>query len=177
MKNFLILGAGTGGTMVANKMAHLLDPDEWRIIIVDKHETHYYQPGLLFIPFDIYTPDDVVKPKRDFIPRNVEMIMSDIIATGIDAKHSFEDKILPVEQAYQRWGKEIGIIGGLDMDLITRGSEEDIRRRTREILDVCGPEGGYALGTGNSVADYVPARNFMIMVDEGRKWNQEHFPS
>ena len=78
MKNFLILGAGTGGTMVANKMAHLLDPNEWRIIIVDRHETHYYQPGFLFIPFGIYTPNDVVKPKRDFIPRNVEMILSDI---------------------------------------------------------------------------------------------------
>jgi sulfide:quinone oxidoreductase len=64
--------------MVANKMAHILDPDEWRIIIIDREETHYYQPGFLFIPFGIYTPNDVVKPKRDFIPRNVEMILSDI---------------------------------------------------------------------------------------------------
>lgn len=78
MKIFLILGAGTGGTMVANKMAHILDPEEWRIIIIDREETHYYQPGFLFIPFGIYTPNDVVKPKRDFIPRNVEMILSDI---------------------------------------------------------------------------------------------------
>ena len=78
MKTFLILGAGTGGTMVANKMAEELDPNEWRIIIVDREETHYYQPGFLFIPFGIYTPSDVVKPKRDFIPRNVEIIMSEI---------------------------------------------------------------------------------------------------
>jgi len=78
VKIFLILGAGTGGTMVANKMAHILDPEEWRIIIIDREETHYYQPGFLFIPFGIYTPNDVVKPKRDFIPRNVEMILSDI---------------------------------------------------------------------------------------------------
>jgi len=78
MKTFLILGAGTGGTMVANKMAHELDPQEWRIIIVDKFETHYYQPGFLFIPFGIYSPNDVIKPKRDFIPHNVEYILSDI---------------------------------------------------------------------------------------------------
>ncbi len=78
MKTFLILGAGTGGTMVANKMAHCLDPNEWRIIIVDRDETHYYQPGFLFIPFGIYSPRNVVKPKRDFIPSNVEMILSDI---------------------------------------------------------------------------------------------------
>jgi sulfide:quinone oxidoreductase len=78
MKTFLILGAGTGGTMVANKMAELLDPQEWRIVIVDKDETHYYQPGFLFIPFGMYSPSDVVKPKRNFIPMNVEMILSDI---------------------------------------------------------------------------------------------------
>ncbi|MBS1249050.1 MAG: Sulfide-quinone reductase [Chloroflexi bacterium] len=78
MKTLLILGAGTGGTMVANKMAQELDSQEWKIIIVDRDEAHYYQPGLLFIPFGIYGPDDVVKPKRDFIPRNVELILSAI---------------------------------------------------------------------------------------------------
>jgi len=78
MKTMLILGAGTGGTMVANKMVENLDLNEWRIVIVDRFETHYYQPGFLFIPFGIYSPDDVVKPKRDFIPRSVEYILSDI---------------------------------------------------------------------------------------------------
>ena len=78
MKTFLILGAGTGGTMVANKMAGHLDPNEWRIIIVDRDETHYYQPGLLFIPFGVYSQYDVVKPKRNFLPSSVEIIFSDI---------------------------------------------------------------------------------------------------
>lgn len=78
MKNFLILGAGTGGTMIANKMSEHLDPAEWRIIIVDRDENHYYQPGFLFIPFGIYNPNDVVKPKRNFLPSNVEMVFSDI---------------------------------------------------------------------------------------------------
>jgi sulfide:quinone oxidoreductase len=78
MKTLLILGAGTAGTMVANKMTEHLDPEEWKIIIVDEHENHYYQPGFLFIPFGIYTPADVVKPKRVFVPRNVEFILSKI---------------------------------------------------------------------------------------------------
>jgi sulfide:quinone oxidoreductase len=78
LKTLLILGAGTGGTMVANKMAHELDPQEWKIIIVDKFENHYYQPGFLFIPFGIYNANDVTKRKRDFIPPNVELIFSDI---------------------------------------------------------------------------------------------------
>ncbi|MCC6904707.1 MAG: NAD(P)/FAD-dependent oxidoreductase, partial [Anaerolineae bacterium] len=67
-KTLLILGAGTGGTMIANKMVERLDLEEWRIIIVDRDETHYYQPGFLFIPFDIYRPGDVIKPKRNFLP-------------------------------------------------------------------------------------------------------------
>ncbi len=78
MKTLLILGAGTGGTMVANKMAQALDMQEWKIILVDKDENHYYQPGFLFIPFQIYSPSDVIKPKRDFFPQNVDFIYSDI---------------------------------------------------------------------------------------------------
>ena len=78
MKKLLILGAGTAGTMVANRMRRLLDTDEWRITIVDQHETNYYQPGFLFIPFGMYSKNDVVKPKRDFIPSGVELIMSPV---------------------------------------------------------------------------------------------------
>ncbi len=78
MKTLLILGAGTGGTMVANKMVAELDSQEWRIIIVDREENHYYQPGFLFIPFGIYSPTDVIKPKRSFIPAGVEMVHSEI---------------------------------------------------------------------------------------------------
>ena len=86
MKSLLILGAGTAGTMVANKMRRLLDIDEWRITIVDQDETHYYQPGFLFIPFGMYSKNDVVKPKRDFIPQGVELIMSPIEA--IEPEHN-----------------------------------------------------------------------------------------
>jgi sulfide:quinone oxidoreductase len=78
MKKLLILGAGTAGTIVANKLNHLLGHDDWQITIVDQHETHYYQPGFLFIPFGIYGEQDVVKPRRDFIPPGVEMIVSEI---------------------------------------------------------------------------------------------------
>jgi sulfide:quinone oxidoreductase len=78
VKTFLILGAGTGGTMVAKKMAGRLDPTDWKIIIIDKDETHYYQPGFLLIPFGMYSPADVVKPKRKLIPSSVDLIFSGI---------------------------------------------------------------------------------------------------
>ena len=106
---------------------------------------------------------------------NVCAVMDDLCAMGIDAKHSFEDKIMPVEEAYRHWGGRIALIGGVDMHLLVTGDEVQVRRRTREILDVCGPGGHYVLGTGNSVANYVPLRNYLAMVDKGRMWNQERF--
>jgi uroporphyrinogen decarboxylase len=104
-------------------------------------------------------------------------VMDDLIEMGIDAKHSFEDKILPVERAYERWSDRIAIIGGVDMHLLASGTEEQVRARTRQILDACGHGGGYVLGTGNSVANYLPLRNYLAMVDEGQRWNGEHFGS
>jgi len=78
VKRLLVLGAGTAGTMIANKLGSRLDPDEWSITLVDQDRTHYYQPGFLFIPFGIYGPDDVVKPREDYLPANVELFVSEI---------------------------------------------------------------------------------------------------
>ncbi len=78
MKKLLILGAGTAGTIMANKLHEHLPRDEWQITIVDKDETHIYQPGLLFIPFNIYTCNDLIKPRRDYLPKGVETIVSGI---------------------------------------------------------------------------------------------------
>jgi sulfide:quinone oxidoreductase len=78
MKKIVILGAGTAGTMMLNKLYNSLDMNEWRITIVDQFESHYYQPGFLFIPFGIYNRKDVVKPKRDFFPSGTDIIMSEI---------------------------------------------------------------------------------------------------
>lgn len=83
MKKILILGGGTAGTMMANKLRKALDKEVWKITIIDKHKTHYYQPGFLFIPFEIYSAQDVIKPKGDFFPAGVEIVYSGV------------DKIIP----------------------------------------------------------------------------------
>ena len=108
---------------------------------------------------------------------NLLSVMDEIIeAVGIDGKHSFQDVIMPVEDAYRRWGDRTSILGGLDMDLLGRGTEEQVRARTRAILDACSSQGtGYCLGSGNTIATYVPIGNYLAMLDEGRRWNQEHF--
>jgi len=108
---------------------------------------------------------------------NMYKLIDDLIDdVGIDGKHSFEDKILPVEDVYRRWGDRLAVLGGVDMDLLGRGTEEQVRARTREILEVCGARGtGYCLGTGNTAANYIPVRNYLAMLDEGRRWNRERF--
>ena len=78
MKNLVVLGAGTAGTMAVNKLRPKLSADEWRITVVDGDPQHYYQPGYLFLPFGGYTADEVVKPKQRFIPAGVELVIGEI---------------------------------------------------------------------------------------------------
>jgi sulfide:quinone oxidoreductase len=99
MKRLLVIGAGTAGTMVVNRLRPILDSDEWKITIVDPVETHYYQPGFLFIPFGMYSKNDVAKPKRDFIPAGVEMIKAaaDVIEPDQNRVKLVDGKILPYD--------------------------------------------------------------------------------
>ena len=78
MKKLVILGGGTAGTMMLNKLHKALPAGEWKLTIIDNVETHYYQPGFLFIPFGVYTEEDVIKPKRDFYPEGVSVVDSEI---------------------------------------------------------------------------------------------------
>jgi uroporphyrinogen decarboxylase len=88
---------------------------------------------------------------------------------GIDAKHSFEDVIMPVWEAKRKWGNRMALLGGVDMDVLARGTEEQVRAYTRKCIEGCAPGGGWALGSGNTVANYVPVANFLAMLDEGWK--------
>ncbi len=98
-------------------------------------------------------------------------IMPDLIEdVQIDAKHSFEDTIETVQQAKERFGKRIGILGGIDVDFLCRATTEEVRARTRQTLQDCFAGGGYCLGTGNSVANYIPLENYLAMLDEGHKF-------
>ena len=103
MKRLVILGAGTGGTLLANKLRKKLSASQWDITIVDKDPTHYYQPGFLFIPFGIYKREQVIKPKKKFIPQGVNIVIADIekvdpvrneVALGNGTKLSYDYLII-----------------------------------------------------------------------------------
>lgn len=104
---------------------------------------------------------------------NLEPIMEDLIEdVGIDAKHSFEDEIMPVAEFKKKYGSRIAVLGGVDVDKLARFPEKELREYVRRILDECMRGGGYALGSGNSIANYIPVESYLTMLDEGLRWNR-----
>jgi uroporphyrinogen decarboxylase len=99
-----------------------------------------------------------------------ELLDEYIDGIRIDAKHSFEQNVLPVTEANRCYGERLTLLGGVDVDLLARGDEETIRSTTRRILDECMSGGGYFLGSGKWVTDYVPVRNYIWMLQEARRW-------
>jgi uroporphyrinogen decarboxylase len=98
-------------------------------------------------------------------------IMEDLIENvGIDALHSYEDTIVDAVEVKERYGDRIAVLGGIDVDFMCRASIDQIRQRVRDTLEACIPGGGYCLGTGNSVANYIPLDHYLAMLDEGRKF-------
>lgn len=102
----------------------------------------------------------------------LESIMPDLIYdVKIDGKHSYQKDAYDVCDYKQKYGKEIAILGGVDVDMLCRLDEDKLRKYVRHILEICAPGGRYAFGTGNSVADYVPLKNYFIMLDEWLKFS------
>jgi len=96
---------------------------------------------------------------------NILSLMDDIIDDiGYDAKHSFEDTIQPIEAAYDQFHDRIALLGGIDVDFVIRSAPQAVYDRARAMLDRAASDGGYALGTGNSVPDYVPDENYLALI-------------
>lgn len=108
MKTIIILGGGTAGSIMANRLHNKLDADEWQIKVIDKDPLHYYQPGFLFVPFGVYEPSDVVKNKIDFLPKDVEFLVEEA------------DKIVPSEN---RIYLKSGIMCSYDILILATGAE------------------------------------------------------
>jgi len=152
------VGALFMGDDLGFRTGTLLSPDHLRKYVLPWHEKICDATHSRGLPFILHSCG------------NIEKVMEDLIETvGIDARHSFEDAILPVEEAAARYCDRIAILGGVDMDLLARGSEEQVRTRVREIIDKCSPTGRFAIGTGNSIASYLKRENFLAMLDEARR--------
>jgi uroporphyrinogen decarboxylase len=150
-------------TMAADDMGFktgtLISPDDLRQFVLPGHTkmtTMAHEAGRKFILHSC---------------GQLEKIMEDLIEdVQIDAKHSFEDAIEPIIEANEKYGDRIAVLGGIDMDFLCRASEAELRARIRNILDECHPGGGFCLGSGNSIANYIPITNYLTMLDEGRRY-------
>lgn len=96
---------------------------------------------------------------------NLEAVMDDVVdSLKFDAKHSFEDAIIPVEDFWQQWHQKIAVLGGIDVDFLTRSNPEQIKTRCRKLLENTGFK-AWALGSGNSIPKFVPIENYIAMIE------------
>ena len=154
---------GVGAVWISDDIGHRSGP-----MIAPEHLRHYVFPWWKRLAECIHGHG---LPVLLHSCGNLEVVMDDIIDdVKIDAKHSYEDTYLPVSEAKRCYGDRIAILGGVDMDFLCRATEDQVRGYVRRVIDICGPGGGYALGTGNTVANYIPIQNYLAMLDEGRRY-------
>jgi sulfide:quinone oxidoreductase len=140
MRSLVVLGAGTAGTMVVNKLRRRLDPARWSITVIDQDDTHVYQPGLLFVPFGTYRLDEVKRSRRMFVPDNVELLIGEI--DRVDAAGSVVRLADGREIAYDYLVIATGVAPRPDQ---TPGMLGPLWRR--QIFDFYTPDGASALAT------------------------------
>src|SRR5665811_2536437 len=78
VKRLLVLGAGTAGTMIVNRLRRRLDATEWEITVVDQDDVHHYQPGYLFLPFGTYSPAQITRSRHATLPDGVDFVIGDV---------------------------------------------------------------------------------------------------
>jgi len=101
----------------------------------------------------------------------VDAIMDDLIETvRADAHHSTQDVVMPITEMKHRYGERIALLGGIDVDVLTRARVEEVRPYVRHILEQCMPGGGFALGVGNWVAASMPLENYLAVLEEARSF-------
>ncbi len=170
------------GSLILDFYRHLLDLDN--LIVIFQGDDMGFRSGTLISPDDLrkyslswhkkFAALTHEKGRPYFLHScgNLHEIMEDLIEdVKIDAKHSYEDVIKPVDEFQEIYGNRIGILGGLDLNILSGETPEKVREKTRYLLETCGPGGRYAIGSGNSIPSYVPVENYLTMIDEVSKYN------
>jgi uroporphyrinogen decarboxylase len=144
-----------GGDDMGFRTQTLIAPDDLRKYFLPWHKRFAQMTHERGIPYFLHSCGQI------------KAVMEDLIEdVKIDGKHSYEDVIIPVEDFQARYGDRIAVLGGLDVHTLSYGSSDDVRKRTRQLIETCGPRGRYAIGSGNSIPSYVPLENYLAMVDE-----------
>ncbi len=148
-----------GSDDMGYRSATLISPKDMRAFVLPGHKRLAQMTHEVGLPYLLHSCG------------NLREIMDDLVDdVGIDAKHSFEDTIESVVDFVIAYGDRASALGGIDVDFLCRADESQVRQRVRDTLEACKNGGGYCLGTGNSVANYIPLRNYLAMLDEGRRF-------
>ncbi|MFB3895612.1 MAG: uroporphyrinogen decarboxylase family protein [bacterium] len=165
------------GRLMEQFYQHLLDLD--KVIAIFPGDDMGFKSGTLISPLDLkkyvlpWHKKFAAMAHRKGIPYflhscgNLESIMNELITNvKIDGKHSFEDAIIPIQEFQQKYGDRIAVLGGMDINILSASPPDEIRTKTRELIETCGKSGQFALGSGNSIPSYIPLANYLAMVDE-----------
>jgi uroporphyrinogen decarboxylase len=97
-------------------------------------------------------------------------VFDDLIGCGIQAIHPNEPTSVDIAELKQEWGDRLAFVGNIDMDMLSRGTPEQIVEATRYLLEKVAPGGGYALSSGNSLSKYVSVANYRAMLESAGKY-------
>jgi uroporphyrinogen decarboxylase len=141
------------------RTATLVSPDALRTYTLPWHKKFAAMTHAKGLPYFLHSCGMILKVLDDLV--------NDV---RIDGKHSYEDAIIPVQDFQSMVRGKIAVLGGVDINILSGGTPEEVRNRTRYLLRVCGARGRYAIGSGNSVPSYVPVENYLAMIDESHAY-------
>ncbi len=136
----------------------LISPDHLRQYILPVHKRYAALTHEAKLPYFLHSCGNTLAVMPDLIDE-----------VKIDGKHSVEDAILPAREWKRLYGDRVGILGGVDVDWLCRLSPPELRKYVRKIIEDCQPGGRFVIGSGSSIADYVPVENLLTMLDEALK--------
>lgn len=100
-------------------------------------------------------------------------VMDRIIQCGVDALHPIEPKAMNIGEVKQRYGKKLSLIGNIDVDLLSRGNNDEIKKNIYKNIELAGQDGGYCVGSGNSIPEYVKLENYITMIQTVKEINSK----
>ena len=99
-------------------------------------------------------------------------VMDDIINCGVDALHPIEVQAMKLADVKARYGDKLCLIGHVDVDLLSRGTPAQVREQVRKNIEEAAYNGGYCVGSGNSVPDYASFENYVAMIEAAREFGR-----
>lgn len=101
-------------------------------------------------------------------------VIDTIIEAGVSTLHPIEPKAMEIRDVKAKYGDKISLMGNIDVDLLARGTKAEIRKNVLQNIEEAGYNGGYCVGSGNSIPDYVKLENYLTMLETVKEYNQHY---